>query len=180
MAEEKQLSVDMTAYEEAKKQAQLMSQGKGAGVEDTINLDVHAITDLQNQGVPPTDDSLKYQYKPKSSNVDADYEFNSCNVKVIALRFNKQFVDQVTTGQECGILLDKTCFYAEQGGQIFDLGYMTKDTDKDFEFSIKNVQVRAGYVIHIGSVEGTLKKGDMVNLHLDTSRRRLVMNNHTG
>lgn len=50
MAEEKQLSVDMDAYEEAKKQAQLTSQGKGAGVEDTINLDVHAITELQNQG----------------------------------------------------------------------------------------------------------------------------------
>lgn len=180
MAEEKQLSVDMPAYEEAKKHAQLTSQGKGAGVEDTINLDVHAITELQNQGVPPTDDSLKYSYKAKSNDVDAEYEFVTCQAKVIALRYDKQFVDTVTTGQECGVLLDKTCFYAEQGGQIYDLGFLVKEGDDSVEFSVKNVQVRAGYVIHIGSIEGSLNKGDLVNLHLDTSRRRLVMNNHTG
>lgn len=78
------------------------------------------------------------------------------------------------------MLLDKTCFYAEQGGQIYDEGFLVKVGDDSVEFSIKNVQVRGGYVIHIGTIEGTLRKGDVVNLHLDTSRRRLVMNNHTG
>lgn len=48
------------------------------------------------------------------------------------------------------------------------------------EFSVKNVQIRGGYILHIGTVEGTLYEGDEVSLHLDTSRRRLVMNNHTG
>ena len=48
------------------------------------------------------------------------------------------------------------------------------------EFSVKNVQVRGGYVLHIGSVEGTLKVGDSVTLHLDGARRQLVMKNHTG
>lgn len=179
MSEEKGLTVDMTAYEEAKKLAQLASQGKGAGIEDSINLDVHAITELQNKGVPPTDDSYKYDYSA-DDNLNAEYVFKTCQATVIALRCNKQFVDEVTTGQECGILLDKTCFYAEQGGQIYDLGYMVKVEDESVEFSIKNVQVRGGYIVHIGNIEGTLKKGDKVNLHLDTSRRRLVMNNHTG
>lgn len=41
---------------------QLLSQGKGASVEDTIGLDIHAITDLQNRVVPITDDSPKYKY----------------------------------------------------------------------------------------------------------------------
>ena len=45
---------------------------------------------------------------------------------------------------------------------------------------MKSVQVRGGYILHIGTMEGTLRKGDEVILHLDTSRRRLVMNNHTG
>lgn len=45
---------------------------------------------------------------------------------------------------------------------------------------MKNVQVRGGYVLHIGSVEGTLRVGDSVNLHLDAARRQLVMKNHTG
>lgn len=45
------------------------------------------------------------------------------------LRYNKEFVDSVESGKECGVLLDKTCFYAEQGGQIYDEGYMVKVGD---------------------------------------------------
>lgn len=37
-------------------------------------------------------------------------------------RYNKHFVEEVTSGQECGVLLDRTNFYAEQGGQIYDTG----------------------------------------------------------
>lgn len=45
---------------------------------------------------------------------------------------------------------------------------------------INNVQVKGGYVLHIGTVcEGTLKKGDKLNLNVDTARRRLIMSNHT-
>lgn len=52
--------------------------------------------------------------------------FDTCDSEVLALRCNKQFVDSVESGQECGILLDKTCFYAEQGGQSYDEGFITK------------------------------------------------------
>ena len=45
--------------------------------------------------------------------------FESCTAMVLALRRDKQFVGEVTS-QECGVLLDRTCFYAEQGGQIYD------------------------------------------------------------
>ncbi|XP_028147378.1 alanine--tRNA ligase, cytoplasmic [Diabrotica virgifera virgifera] len=179
MAEEKGLTVDMDTYEESKKQAQIASQGKGTGVADTINLDVHAITELQNKGVPPTDDLEKYSYVSTES-PDSDYTFKSCEATVIGLRYNKEFVDEVHTGQECGVLLDKTNFYAEQGGQIYDTGYIVKVGDESVEFSVKNVQVRGGYIIHIGNLEGTLKKGDKVSLHIDNNRRRLIMSNHTG
>jgi alanyl-tRNA synthetase len=43
---------------------------------------------------------------------------------------DKKFVNQVDAGQDCGMILDKTSFYAEQGGQIFDEGYMTKKGDE--------------------------------------------------
>ena len=42
------------------------------------------------------------------------------------------------------------------------------------------MQVRGGYVVHIGNVEGSLRVGDEVKLNVDESRRRLVMANHTG
>ena len=62
-------------------------------------------------------------------------EFQSCPGKVLALRHHKSFVDQVTSGQLVGVLLDQTCFYAEQGGQIYDEGFMMKTGD-EVSFSI--------------------------------------------
>lgn len=52
---------------------QLLSQGKAAGAQDTLSLDVHAITELQSKKISPTDDSFKYKYKARSDAKDADY-----------------------------------------------------------------------------------------------------------
>lgn len=180
MAEEKGLTVNMEEYEEAKKQAQLTSQGKGTGVEDHISLDVIGLTELKIQGIPPSNDLPKYNYTAESDSPNATYTFEPCTATVVRLRRNKQFVSQVKTGQECGILLDRTCFYAEQGGQINDEGFIVKEDDEEVEFRVKNVQVKGGYILHIGNVEGTLAIGDKVKLQIDEERRKLVMNNHTG
>ena len=56
--------------------------------------------------------------------------FEGCTGKVIALRHNKEFVNEVSTGEECGVLLDQTSFYAEQGGQIYDEGFMVKQNEE--------------------------------------------------
>ncbi|XP_078608901.1 alanine--tRNA ligase, cytoplasmic-like isoform X2 [Branchiostoma floridae x Branchiostoma japonicum] len=176
MAEEKGLTLDCAAYEECKKQAQIRSQGKGAGVDDSVNLDVHAINELQEKGSPPTDDSPKYQY---SHDDNGNYVFQPCTATVVSLRRDKQFVQEVTQGQECGVLLDRTNFYAEQGGQIYDEGYLVKEEDEETEFTVKNCQVRGGYVMHIGTLVGTLKVGDKVKLFVDEARRRPIMSNHT-
>ena len=44
--------------------------------------------------------------------------------------------------------------------------------DDDNELKVKNVQVRGGYVLHMGTVEGTLSVGDTVQLNIDEDRRR--------
>uniref|UniRef100_W5MLK9 Alanyl-transfer RNA synthetases family profile domain-containing protein n=1 Tax=Lepisosteus oculatus TaxID=7918 RepID=W5MLK9_LEPOC len=67
IAEERGMGVDLEGFEEEKKAAQLKSQGKGAGDEDHIMLDIYAIEELRNKGVPTTDDSLKYCYTSDSS-----------------------------------------------------------------------------------------------------------------
>ena len=56
--------------------------------------------------------------------------FQPCTGVVVALRYNREFVQEVTTGQKVGILLDKTNFYAEQGGQIYDTGFMSRCDDE--------------------------------------------------
>jgi hypothetical protein len=70
----------------------LASQAKTGGLEDHISLDVHSIDELKNKGVKPTDDHFKYIY---SANKEGEYSFEGCQGKVLALRRNKQFVDQV-------------------------------------------------------------------------------------
>ena len=177
MAEERGLEVDMAEYEKCKAAAQLASQGKAAGQEDTLTLDVHAINDLKERGFAPTNDTPKYKYVSVGESKDSKYKFESCSSKVVAMRFNKQFVEEAKSGQEVGILLDSTCFYAEQGGQIYDEGFMVNGEN---EVKVTNVQVRGGYVMHIGTVEGVVKVGDTVQCTIDEDRRKNVMNNHSG
>ena len=56
--------------------------------------------------------------------------FNSLTATIRAIRREKKFVDEVRSGTECGILLDRTNFYAEQGGQIYDEGFLIKADDE--------------------------------------------------
>ncbi|XP_035521619.1 alanine--tRNA ligase, cytoplasmic [Morone saxatilis] len=159
IAEEKGMGVDMAAFEEEKKAAQ---------------------SDENKKYSPATDRLPKYKLY-----VDRDpgkYEFEQATATVLALRRDRDFCDEVTTGQECGVLLDQTTFYAEQGGQTFDEGYMLREdesTEDRMEFTVKNTQVRGGYVLHVGTVYGTLKVGDHVTLRVDEARRKPIMSNHT-
>lgn len=48
----------------------------------------------------------------------------------MALQYNKEFVETISGGQLAGVVLDRTCFYAEQGGQLYDNGFLTKLGDE--------------------------------------------------
>ena len=139
-------------FEVEKKKAIERSKATGAGVDEAINLDVHGIAHLQEQGIPPTDDSSKQEY---SASCCGKYTFSSISSKVIAIRYGKSFHDSAESG-DIGLVMEKTNCYAEQGGQIYDTGFATKDGDDDFEFAIKNVQIRGGYILHIGKGEKML------------------------
>lgn len=86
MSEERGLEVDLPGYEVAKQAAQLASQGISGAAEDRIALDVHSITELQEKGVKPTDDSPKHNYKASGPDPGAKYIFEGCQGKIIALR----------------------------------------------------------------------------------------------
>lgn len=190
MVEEKGLDIDMLAYEQCKAKAQLQSQAISNKEELGLDLDVHAIAELKdNRKIAATDDSAKYDYKEKDEkSLNTEYEFRSCVAKIVALRKNKQFVDCVNSGEEAGVILDKTNFYAEQGGQIYDTGLLVKEdlvggdsNQEETEFEVSDVKLQGGYVVHIGKVIiGDLKVGDQLRLQLDETRRKYIMNNHTG
>uniref|UniRef100_A0A673GLE0 Alanine--tRNA ligase n=1 Tax=Sinocyclocheilus rhinocerous TaxID=307959 RepID=A0A673GLE0_9TELE len=76
-------------------------------------------------------------------------------------------VSEVSEGQRCGVILDQTSFYAEQGGQAHDQGYFTKDGLQDVLFPVKSVRLAGGYVVHQVTAAETLRTGDQVQLNLD-------------
>lgn len=90
------------------------------------------------------------------------------------------FVDSVTKESSMvGIILDKTSFYAEQGGQINDIGEIVK-ADNGASVRITNVQLYGSFVLHLGEVvEGTLSVGDSVSCSVDYVRRHPITSNHT-
>uniref|UniRef100_A0A914RFA3 alanine--tRNA ligase n=1 Tax=Parascaris equorum TaxID=6256 RepID=A0A914RFA3_PAREQ len=173
MAEEKQLSVDMDAFEHCRQKAVEMSSAGANKFRDTAELDVHGIAKLKKDGVPSTDDSPKYDYSAVGPNdITAKYSFAKCEGQVLALLKEGTFVDSLYSGDKGAVILDRTNFYAEQGGQICDTG--------GAEFEVSNVQMRGGYVVLVGSVEGNISVGDRLLQAIDEERRSLIMKNHTG
>lgn len=75
MAEEYGLHVDMHGYEENKKIAIEKSSVGASKVRDTLDLNVHALAELQSKNIPKTDDSPKYNYTADEDKkgLDADY-----------------------------------------------------------------------------------------------------------
>ncbi|KAJ2770918.1 Alanine--tRNA ligase, partial [Coemansia nantahalensis] len=174
MAEEAGLSVDEDEFSREQERARAVSKQRkgGAGGASTVVLDVHAIADLNERAVPKTDDEPKYTER-------------SVNARVLAVFDGSAFADSeersISTHPDdaptIGVLLDRTNFYAEQGGQEYDTGSLVA---ADSEFTVENVQVYGGYVLHTGFLKyGTLRVGDSVEAQYDVQRRYPIRNNHT-
>ncbi|EUC36649.1 hypothetical protein COCCADRAFT_2304 [Bipolaris zeicola 26-R-13] len=170
MAEERGLKINDEEVEVAQEKAREASKGdkKAAGL--LVKFDVHDLGALENMPeVPKTDDSPKYGRENITAVIKAIYH-------------NKKFLKstaEVPKGEQFGVLLDRTNFYAEQGGQEFDTGKLL--VDGEAEISIENVQVYAGYVLHTGYIKyGELSVGSEVIAEFDELRRHPIRNNHTG
>lgn len=181
MSEEQGLTVDMEGFEKAKVAAQLASQAKVSQLNTTVDLDVHAISELREQKVPITDDAAKYNYSSLSDKMDSVYRFDSCKGTVLAIRKDKTFVQQVSDTELMGLILDATNFYAEAGGQEHDTGFMIKgDAGAEVEFQVLQVKVYGGYIVHIGHLIGgnptegdqglSIKVGDSLRLEINQVR----------
>ncbi|MFN6157850.1 MAG: alanine--tRNA ligase, partial [Dolichospermum sp.] len=80
-------------------------------------------------------------------------------------------------GTEVQIVLDKTPFYAESGGQIGDKGYISGD---GVLVRIEDVKKESDFFIHFGYIErGTIRIGDNITAQIDRGCRRRAQANHT-
>jgi len=95
-----------------------------------------------------------------------------------ALVVDGAFVDEMHAGQEGMVVLDKTPFYADMGGQVGDTGILHNN---QVMFKVSNCLAPYKNVIaHVGKLEsGTLKVGNTINAAIDIERRQKIANNHT-
>ncbi|XP_035376745.1 alanine--tRNA ligase, mitochondrial isoform X2 [Electrophorus electricus] len=177
MLEERSATLDRLGLERlAARQEKLQGQSEGGAGERGLHLDLQCLAELQSRGVPHTDDSFKYSY---SLQQDGTYMFPGCSATVMALYCNQSLLSEVGRGQRCGMVLDRTCFYAEQGGQTHDQGYFTKDGLQDVLFPVECARLAGGYVVHELTATETLRTGDQIQLHVDETRRVACMEKHT-
>ncbi|MCX7761002.1 MAG: alanine--tRNA ligase [Hydrogenothermaceae bacterium] len=98
--------------------------------------------------------------------------------KLLAVIKGDEEVDTLTEGEEGEVILDKTPFYPEKGGQIGDKGIIEGD---GFLFEVLDTQVYLdGLIVHKGKViYGNLKPGQIVLAKVDKERRHNIMRHHT-
>lgn len=170
MAEERGLQIDDQEFEEARLKAREASKGQKKSASDAVKLDVHDLGKLEKMtDVQKTDDSAKFG----KGNITA---------QVKAIYHGKLFhssTEDIPAGEQLGVILDRTNFYAEQGGQENDTGKIIIDGKAELE--VGDVQLYAGYVLHTGFIKyGSFAVGDEVICEYDELRRWPIRNNHTG
>ena len=100
------------------------------------------------------------------------------DAKVVALVVENEQAEELMPGVEGIVVLDKTPFYAEMGGQVADHGLITAG---DAPFTVTDVQKnKGGKYMHYGKLTaGILKLGDTVTAAIDQERRQAVMRAHS-
>ncbi len=106
------------------------------------------------------------------------YDQTKCEATVVALVCEDELCGQMEAGSDGIVVLDKSPFYAEMGGQVADHGVITA---KGITFTVTDVQKnKGGKFMHYGHLaEGVLAVGDTVEASIDTQRRKAICRAHT-
>ncbi|MGN0641833.1 MAG: alanine--tRNA ligase [Huintestinicola sp.] len=98
--------------------------------------------------------------------------------EVLAVYKDGAETSELTEGDDAVIILDKTPFYGESGGQVGDTGIITIGESR---FAVTDTKkTPKGHFLHFGTVEmGGIGKGDTVIAEVDAERRYSIMRNHT-
>ena len=154
IARERGLTIDQAGYDtemEAQKERARSSSKFGVDYNDTINTD--AVTDFTG------------------------YDHLQDDSSVMAIFKEGQPVDAIEAGDEAVVILERTPFYAESGGQVGDTGLLSNSNTK---FEVMDTQKQGQAYLHMGSLsEGQLSVGDTLSAVIDADRRNATIRNHS-
>jgi len=107
------------------------------------------------------------------------YEHDSADATIVAIISEGERVSSLAPGTKAEIVLNRTPFYGEQGGQVGDHGLI--ETAGGARFGVEDTKIpQPGVVVHVGALEGApLAEGDSVTATIDVMRRERIRRNHT-
>ena len=105
------------------------------------------------------------------------YDKSKCKSKVLKIFANQKEQETLEGDSDAILILNKTPFYAESGGQVGDQGSISGE---DFIFEVKDTQKVGDQFIHIGNLQkGTLKVGSQCESSINVDRRNKIIRNHS-
>ncbi|MBL4820824.1 MAG: alanine--tRNA ligase [Gammaproteobacteria bacterium] len=154
VAREHGLELDMDGFDEAmavqKEQARSASS---FGAADKLDIKLDEVTDF----------------------IGYDNLQGSATIK--ALYVDGKITDRVNAPTDALLLLDKSPFYGESGGQIGDRGVLTNEL---VNFAVEDTQKQSGFLLHRGRLEtGTLQEGDTVSAQVSVDNRAAITLSHS-
>ena len=159
IAEENNLTVDVAGFEAEME----IQKERGRDAHESIDLTVQGSLDKLAEHINVTD--------------FVGYTQPTATAKVEVILIGGVSQEEADAGTSVQIVLDKTPFYAESGGQIGDRGYISGD---GIVIRIEDVKKESDFFVHFGRIErGTIRIGDCVTAQIDAGCRRRLQANHT-
>lgn len=110
------------------------------------------------------------------------YDALEADATILAILKTGEIFSTAHEGEKVELVLDRTPFYAETGGQVGDQGQITSDREQGAgaEIDISDTVKASHFSLHIGEVKsGTISVGDAVHARVDGKRRLAIARNHT-
>ncbi|HRF97506.1 MAG TPA: alanine--tRNA ligase-related protein, partial [Aggregatilineales bacterium] len=168
IAEERGYGVDMSGFETAEQEHATVSGGGLAMGEIDMGEAYNAVLNRLKAEKLLSSDGVEY----------LPYGDTTLSAKVVALTQNGSPITELSVGDKVEVVLNRTPFYVEAGGQVSDTGTIRADK---WEIEVEDTRRPVGgLIIHIGEVvQGAPKVGDAVSASVDSVRRADITRNHT-
>jgi alanyl-tRNA synthetase len=174
MAVARGLNVDMEGFEKA-----MEEQRRRSRETTTLKAGERENLDIYQTASPNGTQFLGYDYTCLAPDVPGENGHHEVpTARVLSIIRGRETVQQASPGDEVEVVLDRTPFYPEGGGQVGDKGYLVWQGGR-LEVQDTRRPV-GGVIVHRGVVqEGTLKTGQEVEAQVPSSVRWDTMRNHT-